>query len=120
MKKISEHFTEDECKCNCGCGTMIVQPLFLARLEIARVTADCVFHITSWTRCPDHNAIVGGKTNSSHLTGWAADIKVTSFRNRATIMYGLLYAGFNRIGIGTDFIHVDCDPVKKPVQLWFY
>lgn len=120
MKKLSEHFTEEECSCNCGCGTMAVQPLVLYRLEIARLASRCPYRITSWTRCYEHNLKVGGTPTSSHVDGFAVDIEAKSNRVRQKVMYGLLYAGFDRIGIGERFIHADCDPQKPSVRLWFY
>ena len=68
----------------------------------------------------EHNAEVGGVSGSSHLTGWAADIRADSSNRRFLILRGLLAAGFNRVGIGQNFIHVDCDPSKAGNVSWLY
>ena len=63
---------------------------------------------------------VGGTPNSSHLIGWAADISATSSNRRFLIVQALMEVGFNRIGIGDTFVHVDCDPDKVGNVIWLY
>jgi hypothetical protein len=60
---------------------------------------------------------VGGVANSSHLTGWAADIRADSSNRRYLVLKGLIEAGFTRIGIGQNFIHCDCDPSKTRIGI---
>jgi uncharacterized protein YcbK (DUF882 family) len=94
---------------------------FLKRLDKARELAGVPFVITSGFRCPKHNKEVGGKPNSAHLRGLAADIAVADNETRYQIIYGLIKAGFKRIGIGKGFIHVDGDVVTKPFpRVWLY
>ena len=57
---------------------------------------------------------------SSHLKGLAADISVTSSKNRYTVFNSLLLAGFTRIGIANNFIHVDLDEDKTQEVVWTY
>ena len=63
---------------------------------------------------------VGGKPNSSHLTGYAADLHCNNSRDRYDLINCLLDVGFNRIGVGNTFIHVDSDPSKTPDVIWTY
>jgi len=93
---------------------------FLKKLDSARDIAQVAFVINSGYRTPYHNAKVGGKSNSSHLKGFAADIKCTDSRKRAIILMAVIAAGFNRIGIGKSFIHVDNDPDKPSNVVWLY
>jgi zinc D-Ala-D-Ala carboxypeptidase len=57
---------------------------------------------------------------SSHLTGYAADVKVMSDAHRYDLLDKFFMAGFNRIGLGKNFIHVDCDPNKNEDRIWVY
>jgi uncharacterized protein YcbK (DUF882 family) len=99
---------------------------FLDMLDYARGIADIPFKITSGFRTPSHNAYVGGvqaglkSKGSSHLFGYAADIAAPTSRQKYIIIDSLLKAGFNRIGVGKTFIHVDNDPDKDPDVIWTY
>lgn len=94
--------------------------LFIKKLTQARIIANIPFIINSGYRSKSHNAKVGGKKNSSHLKGLAADIKCTNSRDRYIIIKALLVCGFNRIGINKSFIHVDIDESKKHSVSWLY
>ena len=105
------YFTAGEFACPC-CGMINVDIDLVKRLDIARHFAGVPFAINSACRCKAHNTAVGGKPNSSHLAGQAADIRVGSSHERFLILRGLLKAGFSRIGIYQTFIHADIDPTK--------
>ena len=89
-------------------------------LDKARGISGIAFNITSGTRCEDCNLKAGGKTDSAHLTGYAADIKCEDSRSRALIIGGLVEAGFSRIGIHPKFIHADNCPNKVEAVFWLY
>lgn len=116
------HFAPGEfvCKCGCGAGEDTMQGDFVYRLDRARGLAGVSFAITSGYRCPRHNAEIGGVSSSSHVNGWAADIACGGSRSRATIVTAAIEAGFNRIGIAKDFIHLDADPDKPERVFWVY
>ena len=111
-------FDESEFLCHCGCG-MSIDPELKDMLGVARHLAGCPFVVTSPARCKKDNKRVGGSTTSSHLGGWAVDIKCSGSPARSTILSSLVVAGFKRIGLSTAFIHVDIDP-SKPDALWLY
>ena len=67
-----------------------------------------------------HNREVGGTENSAHLAGLAVDIKCTDAWSRFKILHALLSVGFQRIGIGRTFIHVDDDLTKPQGVVWDY
>ncbi len=92
---------------------------FLDTLEEARFLAKVPFKITSGYRTITHNKKVGGSETSSHLKGIAVDISCTDSASREKILYGLISAGFVRIGIAKTFIHVDLD-TNKPDAIWLY
>lgn len=95
---------------------------FVARLDLARGIAKYPFVLTSAVRCPKYNASdeVGGSETSSHPLGFAGDIEAEDSHARFKIIHGLIKAGFNRIGIGRKFIHVDSDPNKSKNVIWLY
>ncbi len=91
-----------------------LRPELAIRLDMARGIAGVPFRITSGFRTPEHNAAVGGKDNSAHLRGWAADLFVPTVSNRTRyhLVRGLFLAGFRRVVLykDTDCVHADCDP----------
>ena len=93
---------------------------FLSKLDLAREIAGIPFEINSGYRTEEHNEKVGGKRNSSHRFGYAADIAIHNSRERHNILTALQKAGFNRFGIASGFIHVDNDPQKSSDVLWTY
>jgi len=113
------HFKIAEFNCPC-CGKNNMNESFLARLDRARGISEVAYKINSGCRCEAHNKAVGGSETSSHLKGCACDISATDSRTRAKIIFGLILAGFNRMGIAKDFIHVDNDPKKTKNVLWLY
>jgi len=74
--------------------------------------ANIPFNINSAFRCWKHNNAVGGVPDSSHVTGYAVDIRCTTDSTRYTIISALLACGYNRIGVHSKFIHADNDPTK--------
>jgi len=97
-----------------------MQYSFIEKLFAARSVSNTPFRITSGYRTKQHNKKVGGKNDSSHLKGVAADIQVNNSMERFNILYALILAGFTRIGIGANFIHVDNDKDKTQGVIWTY
>ena len=98
---------------------------FLSMLDDARHMADIPFKINSGYRTKEHNIEIyrrlGKKPiDSAHLKGKAADISCSTSRERWIIITALQDAGFNRIGIDNNFIHVDSDENKSPNVIWTY
>lgn len=113
-------FREEEIECKCGCGKVDFDTLFFHKLLAARYISGISFVIRSWCRCPVHNEAVGGLDDSSHLKGCAADIEAAFSGSRFLIVDALIRAGFTRIGIGKDFVHVDYDTSKAQCVMWLY
>ncbi len=114
-----KHFTLKEFRCPC-CHKVNMNEEFLKKLDKARDLAGVLFIITSGYRCPKHNKEVGGKPDSAHIKGLAADIECFRSRNRFKIIESLLRVGFTRIGVGKNFIHVDMDSSKPQRVIWTY
>jgi uncharacterized protein YcbK (DUF882 family) len=103
-----------------GSGEKSMNRDFLQKLDKARGIANVPFQINSGYRTRAHNKYVGGKPTSSHMKGRAADIHCPDSATRWIIINSLLEAGFNRIGVGNTFVHVDDDPSKAPDLIWVY
>ena len=98
----------------------LMDPDFLNLLDKAREVANIPFKINSGVRTEEHNKSCGGKVNSSHLKGLAADISVKDSRTRFLVINALISVGLHRIGIAKSFIHVDADNSKSRNVYWTY
>lgn len=111
-----KYFTLSEFDCQC-CGQSQMDLDFVHKLDKAREIAHTAFIINSGYRCPKHNAAIGS-TSENHPSGHAADIACDNGPERLKILTGLIQAGFKRIGIRKDFIHVD--DMEKVDSCWLY
>lgn len=57
---------------------------------------------------------------SSHCKGLAVDIVCCDNVHRFKVVETALAAGFTRIGIAKNFVHVDCDESKPQQRIWTY
>lgn len=117
---LSKDFYEDEFICQCGCGLLNVKPKFISLLQAIRNETKTAMEITSGCRCEEHNMSVGGKMGSAHTKGLAADIAVYNSTQRFAFIQSAIKLGVIRIGIATDFIHIDIDFDKPQEVLWLY
>lgn len=93
---------------------------FMKKLDLARRISNIPYEPTSGFRTIDHELKMDRDGSSSHTKGIAIDLKAQYSRQRFLILKGLLEAGFTRIGIGEDFIHVDDDKEKDQHVVWHY
>jgi len=117
-----QYFTpeEFECKCGCGLGMRKMSSDLLMMLYVMRHLAGIPFTINSAIRCKNYNMSNGWSKTSSHLGGYAVDIRCKISRNRFIMINAAIRVGFNRIGIGEDFIHIDNDHTKPQNVMWNY
>lgn len=116
-----KYFKPNEFNCPCGeceLGYTHMQDEALEKLDDARRRAGVPFILTSAMRCEKHNRETGGSFGSAHLDGWGFDIRTSNAHSRMKIFFGLVNAGFNRIGVYEHHIHADCDPTKIPEVCW--
>ena len=97
----------------------------LSMLDEARHIAQIPFKINSAFRTEKYNKKLKKKgykvaKNSSHLKGLAVDIAVSDSRSRWKILSALMKVGFNRIGVGKTFLHVDISCKKSGYVTWVY
>lgn len=113
-----KHFSRKEFACKCGkCGGFPVEP----DLDMVRV-ADAIRErlgvpvgVNSGVRCKNHNAAVGGVSNSQHVYGTAADLGKPSGVSVATMaaIAEELMPNTGGIGIYSWGIHIDSRKTKS-------
>jgi hypothetical protein len=95
---------------------------FLKKLNLGRSYSNVKFVLNESWSSPEADKRDGTnrKSTSSHYKGIAVDIKALTSRDKFEIVTALLKAGFTRIGIGKNFIHVDNDMSKVQHVIWTY
>lgn len=76
--------------------------------------------INSAYRSADWDRRKGRSGNSAHCSGLAVDVRCVTSRQRFEIIYHAIRTGFRRIGVGRNFIHLDCDFSKPQSTIWTY
>lgn len=113
-----KHFKLSEFECPC-CGRAPMDETFLRRLDSARSYAGVPFIPASGYRCKRKNdSLKNASPNSSHLRGCAADIECRTDADRWAVLFGVIAAGFRRIGVYSHHIHVDMDRSKCHGRVW--
>jgi len=105
---LNEYFKRSEFACRCGCGFDTVDAKLVNILTEVREHFNLPVIINSGCRCQHHNAAVGGKPHSYHLTGRAADIRVPGAQPDE--VYNFLdkrYQGELGLLCYMSFVHVD-------------
>ena len=113
------YFKKNEFTCKCGCRNNNISHKLIEKLNKARNLASVPFNINSACRCETHNSSVKGSENSSHLKGYAVDIRISNSVDRFKILNSLILVGFSRIGVYKNFIHVDIDNDKTNNVIWY-
>ena len=105
MKDYFQNRKEFACPC---CKQVVMKDLTYQRFNLTRSIAGIPMVVNSGYRCEKHNKAVGGSANSAHLRG-AGDIKATTSKEKFLIVNAAIKAGFHRIGIYQNFVHLDDD-----------
>lgn len=105
-ERITPHFTVREFACKDGADEVVVDTALVYLLEDLRVFYGSPITIVSGYRTPEHNEKVGGASNSYHMKGMAADIRV------AGVPPARVYSDLNPVhtgGLGkyNTFTHID-------------
>lgn len=107
MGMLGQYFHSKEVECRCGCGLCEMDPKLMWALNRLRHELGRPVVVTSGHRCAKHNAAVGGRVNSFHLTGRAVDIRTATAKERWETLRLAFRLGFTGIGIGKGFVHLD-------------
>lgn len=103
------------------CSVSDMDEEFLGEQKFIQKLCGRKFRITSAFRTVAYEKSKGRSGRSAHCLGKAVDISTTDSKSRYVVVAALLHAGFNRIGIGKTFVHVD-DDLKRahPVIFHYY
>ena len=101
-----------------GSGQMMSDS-FIKMLDSVREEYGKPIKINSGYRTEEANIKAGGVSNSSHLKGLAADLRVKNSKERYELLT-VLMKYFDRIGVAKSFIHVDIDEDKPQGVIWVY
>lgn len=95
---------------------------FVKILDTLRDRAGFPLVINSGYRTPAHNAKVGGKSESAHIEGVAADIACSTSGDTFEIVKSAFDLGIKRVGIAETFVHLDMSMNTNIPQrvLWLY
>ena len=118
--KLTNNFSLSEFECKCGCKMPAdVEENIKELADNLQVLRDVIGRIdlTNAYRCKEHNADVGGATDSQHIKGKAADIKSSTLNPSeiASIVDDLMkieWFKIGGIGIYNTFTHVDIRGVR--------
>ena len=113
-KNLSKNFKVKEFACKDGSDPVFISPELVEVLQNIRDHFGKAITINSAYRTPSHNKKEGGATNSQHLYGTGADIKVTGITPKQVAQYAeTLLSGRGGIGIYSTFTHIDVRDVKS-------
>lgn len=110
-QQMSANFARHEFRCRCGCGADHVRQDLVDLLQRLRDEVGRPVVVNSGVRCARHNARVGGAKASRHLTGEAADVRVSGMTPRAVARIADRLLG-RRGGVKAyaSFTHIDIRP----------
>jgi len=122
FEKMYPNFKPREFQCHCmdpKCKKHGMEFFFMAAIQDLRFAVGFPLYISSGYRCQVMNKVAGGRPDSYHLKGLAADVLIkdlSSGQKHRLIRKAM--GRFNGIGIYKDgFIHLDLrDPKNK--ALW--
>jgi uncharacterized protein YcbK (DUF882 family) len=113
---LSKNFKLSEFVCKDGSGKVIIVPALIEKLQALRDKLGKPITVCSAYRTEEYNKKCGGAPKSQHLTGKAADIKVSGVPPWKVAL-AAEHVGFKGIGVynydGNSFTHVDVRPAKS-------
>ena len=117
MGDLTVNLSRDEFACRCGCGLCVADHELVEVLQELCNYFGAQIHITSASRCSEHNASVAGGERSQHLKGLACDFVLHGVPPKDVQARLRRLAGGGRWGIGTydTFTHFD---VRKTAARW--
>ena len=107
-KNLSENFKVKEFRCKDGSDKILISGELVEILQKIRSHFGKAVNINSAYRTPSYNKKIGGATNSQHMYGTAADIRINGITPKAVADYAeTLLLGTGGIGRYNTFTHVD-------------
>lgn len=118
MGDLTKNFSTWEFLCPCGQCNKKPDIDFVRKLQLLRDFYRKPMEINSGVRCIKHNQKVGGASNSQHLYGVAADIRIVGGADKFRFVELAMHLGFRGIGVSKTFVHVDMRATRK--VMWTY
>ena len=119
--RMSKYFSPAEFKkCVPSCSINDMDGGFLALMDRVREKAgiplvmNCAYRSKEWDLAHKRSG------NSAHTRGKAMDIRCNTSQNRFKIVKAALECGIKRIGIGSNFIHLDNDSSLAQSVIFHY
>lgn len=115
------YFTQAEFRrCTPSCSLADMDDGFLRTLDRVREYAGIPLVLNCAYRSKECDKAKGRKGNSAHTRGKAADIRCNASVTRWKIVRAAIDAGIRRIGIGSNFVHLDNDDTLPQCVMWHY
>lgn len=113
-KQLTKNFVVSEFACKDGTDKVLIAEKLPMVLQFIRARVNRSVTINSAYRTEKHNKSVGGASNSQHLLGYAADIKVVGYKPQtlANIAREIM-PDWGGVGIYDWGIHVDVRDSKS-------
>lgn len=109
---VMPNFKASEFVCNCGlCRGGMMTLRLLTSLNALRRRWGKPLTVNSAFRCPHQNRAVGGSKDSQHTIGNAVDLAGEGIHS-VEFIKAAIWAGFNAIGVGENFIHLDVRKIE--------
>lgn len=100
--------TKSDFACKCGCGENLIKDEIVKLCNEIQNEVGGSLTINSGYRCKTHNSSVGGKSNSQHLLGNAADISCSNIPNLKKVCKRMQAASkIGGLGLYPTFVHID-------------
>ena len=115
----AKYFSQEELS-KVSSSPLIINDDSLARLDALREHCGVPLVLNSAYRSVEHEKSHGRSGLSAHTRGRAFDIRCHDSLLRWKIVVAALAVGFNRIGIGKTYVHVDDDPAMSSPRIWIY
>ena len=105
-----KYFDKSEFRCRCGCGADTMEEKLIRVAERVRDHYGRPVTVSSGRRCANHNAKVGGVSNSRHLSGKAMDFCVVG-KTAAQVLDYVKQQSEIRYAYAIDgtFVHMDIE-----------
>lgn len=113
----SAHFSDTDMACPCCKKNLCVDKLLLALEQLRTAIGDKPIIVDSGYRCAAKNKAVGGASNSRHLQGMAADIRVNGMSPIEVYNTAKTIPFFGGFGVAHGFTHLD---VRTTITRWCY
>lgn len=116
-----QYFTDRDFKnCTPSCSINDMSDDLLILLDKMRKIINQPIIINSAYRTKEYENKKGRNGSSSHCKGNAVDIRCNTDSYKFLIVQTALSLGFGRIGIGSNFVHLDLDTDKTQKVMWTY